>query len=272
LKLIEEFPQAVKEKDGYGCYPLHYAGEKNHSERVVLKLIDEFSHAINEMDDFGSYPLHYACRFHKSDTVVLKLIKGYPQAVQVKNYSGSYPLHYACGGKQSEKVVLKLIDRFPQAARETDNFKNYPLIYACRKKNRSDNVILRLLNEYPYAAKEWEHYCDHSDYPLHLACRINLSERVVLALTNLNLLAVKYENINSGLNPLSIARLYGQSATTIQVLEVLTSMSDAERRTNIPKIVTLHGLDNLRRIDIFHWVQDKSPILVDGQTIFNNDC
>jgi hypothetical protein len=82
---------------------------------------------------------------------------------------------------------------------------------------------------------------------------------------------VKNKNF-AGETPLYAARMGGQSSTIIKVLEILTTMTnyDLENRIGIPKIVTAHGLDNLRRYDTFEWVQYNSPILMNGKYIYNN--
>jgi hypothetical protein len=70
---------------------------------------------------------------------------------------------------------------------------------------------------------------------------------------------------------LYIAKLKRQSASFIKVLQILTDTPeyDLQNRLGIPKIVTIHGLDKLRRQDTVQWVRENLPILIGGQYMQN---
>jgi hypothetical protein len=89
---------------------------------------------------------------------------------------------------------------------------------------------------------------------------------VLLVLINLSLHTVK-ETIWKWETPLSIAVRTKQSVRIIKLLEELMTMSDSDlkNRIGIPKIVTFHELDNLRRCDTFDWVKYNSPCVIDGK-------
>jgi hypothetical protein len=164
-----------------------------------------------------------------------------------------YPLEMAIKNNQNEIVCIKTYQTFSRS-----NF-------ACPVY---DEVVP--ITFYTEETFNMEQGADLG-YPLHLACRYSQSERVLLVLIHLNLQAVKYEDYDNE-TPLSIAKRYQKSSTIIHVLEQLMALSDSDLQNNIgiPKIVTLHSLDNLDNLlrhDTFQWVLDNSPILIDGQYI-----
>jgi hypothetical protein len=203
---------------------------------------------------------------NRSEKVIMTLFREFPQAVREKDEFGYYPIQHACSNIRSEKVMLKLIHEFPQVAAEKYSNACYLLNYACRHRH-SERVILKILNEFPQAAKKQERLSWNAN-PLVAACQYLSSDRVVLALLNLNIMAVKHTYREN--SPLRVAKRKGQSAIVIKVLEELTEKSYGdflENRIDIPKIVTMHDLDNLRRQDTLQWVQNNSPMLIDGQYI-----
>jgi hypothetical protein len=233
-----------------------------------LKLIDEFLPAVSIQDDVKRYPLHLACIFQQSKNVVFKLFHELQQALLAKDFSGCNPLGYALRCLNSELVVLKLINECPQAAKEVHvSVMNAGALHvACRYK-LSVKVVFKLINILPEAAKEVD---DSGSYPLHHACRYRShnSERVILAMIYANLLAVKHKD-HRGCTPLHIAKHYRQSLTVLNVLEELMTKSyyDLVNCIGIPKSVTNHNLDSLRRIDTFQWTLGNSPIVIDGHYI-----
>ena len=255
IDIINGNPLAVQQRDISLVYPLHGACRYNQSESVVQLLVKLYPLALQEGDISGWLPLHYACSFYQSHSVIQFLVKEYPLAVQLKRNDRSYPLHMACSHNQPESVIKLLVKEYPLAVQERNRNGSYPLHCALINKN-CDNVILTLVNI--QAAME-ENF-------LHEACEYSTSERVLLVLINLNLHVVKQWGYKLE-TPLCIAKRYEQSATIIKVLEQLMIMSqfDLENGIGIPKIVTLHALDNLRRFDTFRWVQYNSPIVIDGK-------
>jgi Ankyrin repeats (3 copies) len=267
LKLLNEFPQAAAEKDRHdGRYPLHGAiegirhGYNGYSGDVVMKLYNAFPQVVKENDNNGEYPLHLACRTKLPENVLLILLDAFPQAAHYKGRYGRYPLQTACDNEQPENFVLRLLHEFPKAAQQDDGFGDFPLHSACNNKY-SEDVIVKLIKAYPQAANK--RY--HGHYPLHLACKYQHSEKVVLMLIGLNLMAVKYES-NSNTSPLSYARESGESSIVVRVIELLMQKSDHDlkHRIDIPIIIAVHGLNNLRRIDTIQWLLINSPARING--------
>jgi hypothetical protein len=260
LKLIEVSPQACKEANENFNYPLNYAFRYGYSEKVVLKLLDTFPQITQEKDRFGTYLLHQRLELYsdRSDTVILKIMESFPQAVKEKNTDGEYPLSIACSFQHSDAVVLQLINDFPQAIREKNRHGHYPLNVACLN-NLSENIVFKLLTEFPQAAK-------HNN-ALLFALHSHRSEKVIFALLDQNLLSLSQKEVRVAL---LVAKEHCKSSTVLQVLDELSAKSDYELQNHIgiPTIITINGLDNLRRCDTFEWLQLLLlPILIDGKYI-----
>jgi ankyrin repeat protein len=257
LTLIEKYPNAVNHCDKDGFYPLQYAIIFLRYDKVALKLLDEYPQLAKEKDIDCRYPFNLALEFTGNDEpyekFVMKLLGEFPQAIQEKDYNGSYPLHLACQDKRSEKIFLKLISDFPQAIASIDNYDRYPLHYACECA-QSESVVFKLMNLFPEAASKKTH-CN--SYPIDFAYYSNYSDRFMLALINLNLMAVKARGNRRWYCDVEALN---HSSTLAQVLETLKKKSDYEiqNRIDIPKLVTIHGLENLRRNDTFQWVLDSA--------------
>jgi ankyrin repeat protein len=204
-----------------------------------------------------------ACKGYLPEKIVLKLITVFQNAIKAVDFEGRYPLHHACIFNQSSKVVSKLITEFPQSVKSKDGLGKYPLQYACEFA-QSESVVSKLIHEFPQAASEREDPCHTT---LEFACGKKYSDRVILALIDLNLMATyigPYSRIDKERTLLAIAKKQGHSTTILKVLAELMDMSyeNLKNRVGIPKIVTLHGLDYLRRQDIYQWALDYSPSMI----------
>jgi hypothetical protein len=78
-------------------------------------------------------------------------------------------------------------------------------------------------------------------------------------------MAVKYKH-NYGMTPLHYAKESGRSSKVINILEELMKKSDYDmkNRIDIPKIVAIHGLNNVRRIYTIQWLLMNSPVRING--------
>jgi ankyrin repeat protein len=230
---------------------------------IVRQIVSSNKHLLNEPidEEGGRYVLHYACEKNAPSNIVIDVINDNPTAVQQKDYNGWYPLHFACWKNQSESVIQLLVKEYPLAVRQIDN--GISPLYLALSSKQSESVIMLLVKEYSLAVLGKDML---GNYPLHLACKHCNTDRVLLVLINLSLHAVKHKDHRKE-TPLCIAKQAGQSSTIIRILEVLEAMSnhDLENRIDIPKIVTLHALDNLQRQDTFQWLLYNSPTLIDGQ-------
>merc|ERR1711884_104046 len=113
----------MKQKDGYGKIPLHYALEnQNPSANVIYLLLEEWPDAIKEKDEHGKIPLHHALENHnpsrESENVIYLLLtkKKWPDAMKKKDGYGKIPLHYALENQNpSANVIYLLLEEWPDA-------------------------------------------------------------------------------------------------------------------------------------------------------------
>jgi ankyrin repeat protein len=295
LALMNTYPQAIKEKCHHGyplyycqflypgqekyyyysSYPLFMALQSRQSEKVVNKLIHEFPQAAKEKNRHGRYALHMACKNNYSESVVLKLMKVYIQAAKENDNFGCYPLHHAII-HQSESVVLKFIEKLSQAVKDI----GYPTYMALKNNysfgnsslcqaivnHHSEQVFLKIITCFPQEALAEQSL--FGECPFRFACKYKLSERVVLIMINYILLQMKHHRISTKvISLLRIAKQNGQSSSIIQVLEELMTKSeyDLQNCFGIPKAITIHGLDNLRRNETFQWILYNSPMQIAGK-------
>jgi hypothetical protein len=75
----------------------------------------------------------------------------------------------------------------------------------------------------------------------------------------------QYNDNNWGMM-LRFAKANRQSSTVLQVLEEILKKKeyDLQNHIGIPKIVTIHGVDNVRRIEILQLLLYNSPKQIDG--------
>jgi ankyrin repeat protein len=94
--------------------------------------------------------------------------------------NGNSKLSNAVIRRESADNILHLMKQFPNNIQQRNYDNEYPLHLAC-KYNHPDMVVLKLLTSFPQGASERDKY---GDYPLHNACRRKQSEKVVLQLLN----------------------------------------------------------------------------------------
>ncbi len=90
--LIEEYPDALKEKNYGGELPLHVAAKKGASVEVIQLLIKAYPDAVREEDRSENLPLHTAIAGEASVEVLQLLIKEYPDAAKIENRDGFLPI------------------------------------------------------------------------------------------------------------------------------------------------------------------------------------
>jgi ankyrin repeat protein len=245
-RVMEEYPNDIKERDYVGGYPLHAACNYGKSYNVIKKILDLFPRACKVRTKYGNYPLHCACHGNMSYKVIVLLLTSFPIAVQKKNNKKEYPLHLAIDNELCDDSVIKLYSVWPEAATKQGPRKQYPLHLAieCR---RSLKIIALLLQTCPEAVDSGE--------ALYLACRAKLSEQIIFLLLDSNLLAVK--SIQKGFSILDWAEHSGLSKKIISVFKLLTTktINELENRIGIPIDVTINGLGYVRRQALFQWCQ-----------------
>ncbi len=132
--------------DFVGMYVLHYAFTKHAPTEWIMKLMKEYPPAIKCRTRHGRYPLHYACDHGLPFAVIRELITQSPAAIRQKTGSGHYPLHYVCQPscceiQQLEDVIKFIYDRHPEAIREKTNEGCYPLHMACEVRKQQAIIV-----------------------------------------------------------------------------------------------------------------------------------
>jgi ankyrin repeat protein len=124
--LIEGFPQAASNRDGYGFLPIHHACNSGvRSSEIVRSLIKMSpesvkSEATTSRNSRGPLPLHFALA-HQSeagdrvmDNVIELLLHEYPQGSKIKDPdSDVLPIHAAFLSKRSASVLKTLMTLSP---------------------------------------------------------------------------------------------------------------------------------------------------------------
>ena len=100
---------------------MHAACHGKQSFSVINFLLQQYPDAIKEKSKDGDLPLHAACRYELSLEVIVLLVKQYPDAVTEKSKDGDLPVHLACQSYQSLEVIKFLVRHHPDTVKEKDN-------------------------------------------------------------------------------------------------------------------------------------------------------
>ena len=151
IMLEEElFPKTLQPKYGrcLAWFPLNYVSLICTPDIVALKLLELYPQAAKEKECHGWYPLHFACLYsHLSEAVAIKLIELFPEAIQQKTNSDEYPLHIACTHNPRLSIIKALVSHYPNALLEQcvdeNGQKFFPLDLAITKNIRENIKFLR---------------------------------------------------------------------------------------------------------------------------------
>ena len=113
--LLEQYPEAVIEKDSFGRLPLHHACQyAPKGAEVISFFIERHPWACQARDDLGDTPLHLVCRFGPTMEVIELLFQKHPEAVQEKNNDGNTPFHLvSLFHRDNTEVILFMIKMDP---------------------------------------------------------------------------------------------------------------------------------------------------------------
>jgi ankyrin repeat protein len=187
LYLLEYFPNAVRDADGYicdeetkigGCTPLHsICRNKNVTLGMVHLLIDAFPDSLSHENNYGSMPLHQLCSSKDlDDEVGLKILKllleRHPGAVRHAARDGILPIHFA-SVRQSPEFCRILIEAYPGSERMVAVVGALPFQLACACNTVATAKYLYEL--YPESINVAD---NNRMYPIHFAiARVQEEER-----------------------------------------------------------------------------------------------
>ena len=102
------------------------------SPAVIQLLINEYPDAVKEKDRSGNLPLYQACHSKCFEPVIPLIMESFPEALLHKS-PFKYPLEIAYEAKLSDWIILMLFHGNPDAACNNDSVSNY--IKQVRHKN-----------------------------------------------------------------------------------------------------------------------------------------
>jgi len=212
--LIQAWPDSVREEDGRGYLPLHYACERGCTYDVIQFLVECYPMSLRtRTKHFCTLPLHLALqgelgwgRSKLSWETIRFLVQAWPDAMREKDDLMDYlPLHFAihfgctdietdlmnraCKVKSSLTAIKWLVQVWPNAVRVQDDVGWLPLHLAVRFGCTADVVQILVY--------EWPESCQvpttNDMLPLHFACS-HQSSAVTLFLLDCYPQAVHFKN------------------------------------------------------------------------------
>ena len=84
-------------KASVACFPMRNATDANRRPSfATLAVLEAHPEAAKEKDDRGRFPLHYAFIGRAPEAAVtVAVLHAHPAAAKVKDVTGMHPLHYA---------------------------------------------------------------------------------------------------------------------------------------------------------------------------------
>ena len=110
LRLIEHYPDGLKQKDKDGNLAIHSACENNApNDKVILKMIDLYPDSLRRKDKDGNTPLHSfienPSQINNREKVIGVMVKEYEGALAEKDKDGNLPIHSALA--QGKKISIE---------------------------------------------------------------------------------------------------------------------------------------------------------------------
>ena len=110
LRLIEHYPDGLKQKDKDGNLAIHAACENNEpNDKVILKMIDLYPDSLRQKDKDGNTPLHSfienPSQINNREKVIGVMVKEYEGALAEKDRDKNLPIHSALA--QGKKISIE---------------------------------------------------------------------------------------------------------------------------------------------------------------------
>jgi hypothetical protein len=147
------WPASLQERLGDECSPLHFAVANGGAHDVVEYLVRWGPGAVREQDGHGNLPIHYAGWHHdeawRADADAARaLIEAWPESPLEANRAGELPVHRAAQ-TDSRALVQLLAERSPQSLRVRNRAGRTPLHEAVARQDASPSVVACLLDQRP---------------------------------------------------------------------------------------------------------------------------
>ena len=158
LRLIEHYPDGLKQKDKDGNLAIHAACENNApNDKVILKMMELYPGSLETKDKDGNLAIHSLSENTKQmenrDKVILTMIDLYPDSLRRKDKDGNTPLHSFIENPSQinnrEKVIGVMVKEYEGALTEKDRDKNLPIHSALAqgKKISIEGIKALLVNQ-----------------------------------------------------------------------------------------------------------------------------
>ena len=110
LRLIEHYPDGLKQKDKDGNLAIHAVCENNApNDKVILKMIDLYPDSLRQKDKDGNTPLHSfienPSQINNREKVIGVMVKEYEGALAEKDRDKNLPIHSALA--QGKKISIE---------------------------------------------------------------------------------------------------------------------------------------------------------------------
>ena len=161
--LLDEHPEAVREKDPRGNLPLHLAAKNRASGDVVHRLLYMFPDAAMVPTGWqNSYALHLAAENHAPVESVRLLVKVFPDAAAIPRHGNWCPLHLAAANTPDLAVVQSLDEAAPSIVKQENGEGDLPLHLAV-EKSAGERTIDFLLSKHPDAWKRYNKFSSRAE-------------------------------------------------------------------------------------------------------------
>ena len=155
--LIDAYPEAVKEQNGYGYLPFHFACSNGGRLDTVEYLFKVYPECIQTRDDWGYLPIHSASfatgqrRNNSADIIkflllqdpecLSKPVESHYEGDEHRQGNGALPLHLSCNNlDQSKDIPRLLFDLYPEAILIRNERRQLPVDVS---RQRLDNSMIQ---------------------------------------------------------------------------------------------------------------------------------
>jgi len=173
--LFNSWPEAIRMPGEDDCFPVHLLFQNRTVDgptalSILQFMLDIDQTIVRERDGNGILPIHYAALNMKSNEVCKYLINAYPESIRVRTNNGSLPIHIACKyGSRVDTVdtIEYMLDLYSESINARDSDGWLPIHHEA-KLGRANIIKLLLKYDPGTASKVTEN--DQRYFPLHIVC------------------------------------------------------------------------------------------------------